>query len=73
MASRSRSSTAIVCRACGSTRARDAGRGTKIFSTQLDLTPNTSRQKINLPANQKGYDNSEITVGKLSARTIQIF
>ena len=31
-----------------------------------------SRQKINLPANQKGYDNFETTVGKLSARRIQI-
>ena len=40
---------------------------------QLDWTSNTSRQKINLPTNQRGYDNSETTVGKLSARRIQIY
>ena len=28
---------------------------------QLDWTSNTSRQKINLPANQKGYDTFETT------------
>ena len=28
---------------------------------------------INLPKNQKGYDTFETTVGKLSARRIQIF
>ena len=39
---------------------------------QLDWTSNTSRQKNNLPANQKGYDTFETTVGKLSARRIQI-
>ena len=39
---------------------------------QLDWTSITSRQKINLPANQKGYDTVETTVGKLSARRIQI-
>ena len=32
-----------------------------------------SAQKNNLPANHKGYDNSETTVGKLLARKIQIF
>ena len=32
---------------------------------QLDWTSNTSRQKNNLPANQKGYDTFETTVGKL--------
>ena len=32
-----------------------------------------SRQKINFPANQKGYDNSKTTVGRLSAKRIQIF
>ena len=32
----------------------------------------TSRQKINLPKNQKEYDTLETTVGKLSARRIQI-
>ena len=31
-----------------------------------------SQHKINLPANQKAYDNFETTVGKLSARSIQI-
>ena len=29
--------------------------------------------KINLPANQKGYDTFETTVKKLSTRRIQIF
>ena len=29
--------------------------------------------KINFPANQKGYDNSKTTIGKLLAREIQIF
>ena len=29
--------------------------------------------KVNLPTNQKGYDNSETTDKKLSARRIQIF
>ena len=29
--------------------------------------------KINLPANQKGYNTFETTAGKLSARRIQIF
>ena len=32
-----------------------------------------SRQNINLPGNQKGYDTFETTVGKLLARRIQIF
>ena len=39
---------------------------------QLDWMSNTSRQKINSPANQKGYDTFEATVGKLSARRIRI-
>ena len=40
---------------------------------QLNWTSITSRQKNNLPANQKGYDTFETTtVGKLSARRIQI-
>ena len=39
---------------------------------QLDWTPSRRTQKINLPANQKGYDNSETTIRKLSARRIQI-
>ena len=30
-----------------------------------------ARKKMNLPANQKGYDNSKTTVGKLSARGIR--
>ena len=30
-------------------------------------------KKINFLTSQKGYDNSETTVGKLSARRIQIF
>ena len=44
-----------------------------ICHVQLDWTSNTSRQKINFPTNQKGDDNSETIVGKLSARRIQIF
>ena len=43
------------------------------FQVQLSLTPSTRTRKINLPANQKGYDNSETTIGKFSARRIQIF
>ena len=39
----------------------------------LDWTSNTSRRKINLPTNQKGYDKSETTDEKLLARRIQIF
>ena len=39
---------------------------------QLNWTSNTSRQTINLPTNQKGYDKSETTIEKLSARRIQI-
>ena len=39
---------------------------------QLDQTSNTSRQKNNLPANQKGYNTFETTVEKLSTRRIQI-
>ena len=39
---------------------------------QLDWTSNTSRRKINLLTNQKGYDNFETNVGKFSARRIQI-
>ena len=30
-------------------------------------------RNINLPTNQKGYDTFETTVGKLSARRIQIY
>ena len=45
----------------------------KLLPLQLDWTSNTSRQKINLPANQKGYDKSETTDEKLSARRIQIY
>ena len=37
------------------------------------LTISETHTKINLSANQKGYDNSETTVGKLSAKRIQIF
>ena len=35
---------------------------------QLDWTSCDEPRKINLPANQKGYDTFETTVGKLSAR-----
>ena len=40
---------------------------------QLDRTSNTSRQKINLPTDQGGYDESKTTDEKLSARRIQIY
>ena len=43
-----------------------------LTAPKLDWTSNTSRQKNNLPANQKGYNTFETTVGKLSARRIQI-
>ena len=39
---------------------------------QLGWTFNTSRRKNNLPTNQKRYNTFEITVGKLSARRIQV-
>ena len=39
---------------------------------QLDCWSATRTQIINLPTNQKGYDTFETTVGKLSARRIQI-
>ena len=35
--------------------------------------PIQADKKVNLPMSEKGYDNSETTVGKLSARRIQIF
>ena len=37
-------------------------------SIQLDWTPSRKTQKINFPTNQKGYDGSETTVGKLLTR-----
>ena len=40
---------------------------------QLDWTPMISTRKINLPSNQKCYDESETSFGKLSSRRIQIF
>ena len=39
---------------------------------QLDWASKIRTQKNNSPTNQMGYDNSETTVGKLSARRIQI-
>ena len=41
------------------------------FDVQLDCRSAKRKWKINLPANQKGYDNSETTVGKLLVRRIQ--
>ena len=41
--------------------------------TVLGWTPSKNTRKINLPTNQKVYDNFETTVGKLLARRIQIF
>ena len=43
-----------------------------VIVIQLDWTSSLSRQKFNFPANQKGYDNFETTIGKLLARRIQI-
>ena len=43
------------------------------FVLQLGWTSKMSRRKINFQKNQKGYDYSETTIGKLSARKIQIF
>ena len=40
---------------------------------QLDCQSATRTRKNNLPANRKGYDTFETTVGKLSTRRIQIF
>ena len=40
------------------------------FVIQLDWIPSINTRKIILLANQKGYDNSETTVGKLLARRI---
>ena len=40
---------------------------------QLDCRSVRRTRKINLPMNQKGYDNSETTVGKPSTRRIQIY
>ena len=40
---------------------------------QLDWVSAIRKRKINLPANRKGYDESEIVYEKLSARRIQIF
>ena len=46
----------------------------QVFRT-LQLHCRSARRtwKVNLPTNHKGYDNSETTVGKLSAKRIQIF
>ena len=40
---------------------------------QLDWTPSRNTRKIKSRTNQKGYDKSETTVGKLPARRVQIF
>ena len=40
---------------------------------QLDCRSSARTRKINLLSNQKGYDNSETNVGKLSTRRIQIW
>ena len=42
------------------------------FKLQLDRTASARTRKINLSANQKGYDKSETLYEKLSARRIQI-
>ena len=43
------------------------------YVLQLDCRSARRTRKINLLVNQKGYDNSETTDEKLSARRIQIF
>ena len=53
------------------------GAGSSVFDIQhpylqLDCRSATRTQKNNLPANHKGYDTFETTVGKLLARRIQI-
>ena len=45
----------------------------ELLCLQLDFRSARHTRKINLPANQKGYDNSETTNEKLSARRIQIY
>ena len=42
-------------------------------TVQLDWISQYEPTKINSPTDQKGYDSSETTVGKLSTRRIQIF
>ena len=48
-------------------------RQTRWQCLQLDCQSARRTQNINLPENQKNYDNSETTVGKLSMRRIQIY
>ena len=45
---------------------------TYIYVVQLDCRSGIRTRNIHVPTNQKGYDNSETAVGKLSARRIQI-
>ena len=45
----------------------------KTKGKRLDCRSSGRTRKINLPTNQKGYDTFETTVGKLSARRIQIY
>ena len=49
------------------------GVGTGSLDLQLDCFSWRRTGIINLASNQKGYDNSETKVGRLSARRIQIF
>ena len=48
------------------------GESDKIHTKEVQLDCRSARRtrKINLPTNQRGYDNSETTVGKLLARRI---
>ena len=46
---------------------------TSCLWVQLDCRSSGRTRIINLPTNQKGYDTFETTVGKLSARRIQIY
>ena len=43
-----------------------------IFGLQLDCSPSRRTRNINFPTNRKGYDKSETTCEKHSARRIQI-
>ena len=58
-------------RSTGGRSAEHCGSVSLLLTAGLDLQHNLT--KINLPTNQKGYDNAKTTAGKLSARRIQIY
>ena len=61
----------LLCPACCCTCRKINNR--KRRRVQLDCRSCGRTRIFNLASNQKGYDNSETTVGKFSARGIQIF